>query len=149
MTDQLPIYLDQIASAKENFSAAEWTSKPSPEKWSRQEIMGHLVDSAMHNLKRFYDIKHQVGDYQVVRYPQNELVQLRKYNSGDWSSIFNSLKFLNLEIHNSVSQMGAEDLVKVVIDPDGGVHTAEWLFRDYVAHFEHHIKQIFGPQFIA
>ena len=55
---------------KFNFiSEYEFNSKPAPEKWSRKEVLGHLVDSAQNNLRRFI-----VGQYQQndkIFYDQN------------------------------------------------------------------------------
>ena len=31
----------------------EYLRKPHPEKWSKKEILGHLVDSAQNNIRRF------------------------------------------------------------------------------------------------
>jgi len=35
----------------------ELSYKPNPEKWSKKEILGHLVDSGVNNLKRFTEIQ--------------------------------------------------------------------------------------------
>ena len=63
-------------------------------KWSKKEILGHLVDSAIHNLVRFTEINYLEKPYQHRPYNQNNLVNLNQYqtmNSNDliqlWFSI--------------------------------------------------------------
>ena len=36
-----------------DISSIQWEYKASSEKWSKKEIIGHLIDSAMINLQRF------------------------------------------------------------------------------------------------
>ncbi|HEV8083895.1 MAG TPA: DinB family protein [Chitinophagaceae bacterium] len=31
----------------------EWIHKPNPAKWSKKEVLGHLIDSAQNNIRRF------------------------------------------------------------------------------------------------
>ena len=52
-----------------------------PGKWSRQEILGHLIDSAINNLKRFTDAQVSKGPYQLQPYDQNALVGINQYQS--------------------------------------------------------------------
>ncbi len=35
------------------FSEAESEQRPSPERWTRKEVVGHLIDSASNNHQRF------------------------------------------------------------------------------------------------
>ena len=36
-----------------SISEQEYMRKPNPDKWSKKEILGHLVDSAQNNTRRF------------------------------------------------------------------------------------------------
>ena len=51
--------------------------KPRPEKWSKKETLGHLVDSAQNNIRRF--IVAQYEDTPVILYAQDEWVQCAGY----------------------------------------------------------------------
>src|SRR6202000_446305 len=51
--------------------------KPIPEKWSKKEILGHLVDSAQNNIRRF--LVAQYEDTPVILYNQDKWVDLTNY----------------------------------------------------------------------
>ncbi|MEP3387582.1 MAG: DinB family protein, partial [Reichenbachiella sp.] len=61
MTETLAKQLTQIIKQSqvqfESISEKDWNNKPSPEKWSKKEVLGHLADSAMNNIHRFIRIK--------------------------------------------------------------------------------------------
>jgi len=43
--------------------------KPSPSKWSKKELIGHLIDSAHNNLRRF--IVAQYEEKPLIKYAQD------------------------------------------------------------------------------
>lgn len=48
-------------------------------KWSKKEILGHLTDSAIHNLVRFTEINYLEKPYYHRPYNQIDLVNLNQY----------------------------------------------------------------------
>src|SRR5678816_1955399 len=60
--------------------------KPSANKWSRKEIMGHLIDSASNNHQRF--VRLQIEDHvKLPKYRQNEWVTVQHWQEKDLSLI--------------------------------------------------------------
>jgi hypothetical protein len=53
------------------------------DKWSRKEIVGHLIDSANVNYNRFIRALYK-NDLIFETYPQDEWVVLQDYNNRDW-----------------------------------------------------------------
>ena len=45
--------IQDYSPALRQLSEANFTFKPSPEKWSGKEYMGHLIDSVQNNIRRF------------------------------------------------------------------------------------------------
>ena len=45
--------INQHLSALNNISEEDYAAKPAPNKWSKKEILGHLIDSAQSNIRRF------------------------------------------------------------------------------------------------
>ena len=68
-------YLPQLRSLNETKAAI----KPSPAKWSKKEIIGHLVDSAQNNLRRF--IVAQYEDDPKIIYRQDDWVRINNYQN--------------------------------------------------------------------
>src|SRR6516162_5165522 len=66
-------YSGRLASVREE----DYQLKPSPGKWSKKEILGHLVDSAQNNIRRF--IVAQYEETPVITYSQDAWVALTGY----------------------------------------------------------------------
>lgn len=124
--------------------AEEWLHKPLPGKWSKQEILGHLVDSAINNLKRFTETQILPQPYTVIGYKQVELVQLNQYQQLPLDHIVQLWLALNQQILYVITNIPADKLSCTVIIPSGESKTLGWLIDDYADHFEHHWKQIFS-----
>ena len=116
--------------------------KPAPGKWSKQEILGHLIDSALNNLKRFTDAQYAPQPYQVLRYQQDDCVIINRYQQLPLEHLLQLWSLLNKQIFYVVSNIPADKLAYTIITPAGESKTLEWLAIDYVEHMEHHLKQI-------
>lgn len=122
----------------------KWYYKPLPEKWSKKEILGHLIDSAMTNLRRF--IVTQYTQNQHIVYNQNEWVASQQYQSADLADLVALWKILNSQIARTIEILPEE---KRHFTCDTGktapeLHSIEWLFEDYITHLRHHLNQIFA-----
>ena len=55
--ENIPGEINRIIEESEklfkNFSDDDWNYRSAPNKWSKKEILGHLIDSALTNLRRF------------------------------------------------------------------------------------------------
>lgn len=116
-----------------------------PEKWSKKEILGHLVDSARVNLQRFLEAQHTSAPYIVRRYMQDELVKLNDYQNIPTLEIIQLWKSLNQQIANIFDRIPESELTKrVEIPHEDRVEDLKFIMEDYVIHLEHHVKQISG-----
>ena len=118
--------------------------KTAPGKWSKQEILGHLIDSAINNLKRFTDSQYLPQPYTVIRYSQDDLVVINLYQQLPLEHLLPLWIALNQQIVYVISNIPADKLSYTIIIPSGDSKTLEWLAIDYVEHMEHHLGQIFG-----
>jgi len=71
------------------------SEKTNPEKWSKKEILGHLIDSGINNLQRFTEIQFDEKPYKLESYNQNELVKANQYQGADSDEILNLLQAIN------------------------------------------------------
>ena len=141
---QLEKHIQEVPQHVNQFSPEVLLHKPTPGKWSKQEILGHLIDSAINNLKRFTDIQCFSQPYTVIRYQQDDLVIINRYQQLPLEHMLQLWSVLNKQIVNIISTIPADKLPYTVIIPSGESKTLEWLAIDYVEHMEHHLKQIFG-----
>ena len=107
--------------------------------------MGHLVDSALNNLKRFTEIQFLPQPFKIISYQQNELVQVNNYQDLPLDHLIQLWQSLNSQIIYVVNVIPAEKL-EFKVDPqyeNKEMKTLGWVIADYVAHMEHHFRQIF------
>ncbi len=78
--------------------------KPAPGKWSAKEILGHLIDSAIVNSQRFLNA--QTQDHLLFSgYPQNQYVELQKYQEQEWEQLIQIWKQINIHLKEIVERI--------------------------------------------
>jgi hypothetical protein len=70
--------VDQAARDLSDVDDSAARRKPAPRKWSIKEIVGHLIDSASNNHKRFVEAQAK-DDLICLGYAQDAWVQLQRY----------------------------------------------------------------------
>lgn len=124
----------------------ELRRKPAPEKWSKKEILGHLIDSAANNHHRFVKIQFLPSPFNVDGYAQDDWVEIQKYNEKDSKELVNLWKVYNEQLLFIMQNTPDKNLdLKIEADclSDKG-DTFFILMKDYVDHLDHHLKQIFN-----
>jgi len=120
-----------------------YSQKFSPTKWSRKEVVGHLIDSGQNNLRRFI-----VGQYENephIVYQQDFWVKANSYQNQNRQNVIDLWKLVNLQICAVLSSMPKENYARNC--NTGSLHTIEWLAADYVKHLKHHINQVIAGSF--
>ncbi|KQX00616.1 DinB family protein [Flavobacterium sp. Root420] len=113
-----------------------------PGKWSKKEVLGHLVDSATHNLIRFTEINYLEKPYRHRPYNQIDLVNLNQYQAKEINELTQLWFSLNKQILRIMKSVDEEALDYKIILSDESVIDLRFLMTDYVEHLEHHINQI-------
>lgn len=136
-------HLQQIPALFKKFSEEELLYRSAPGKWSRKEILGHLIDSGINNLKRFTEIQFLPQPYKVIPYRQNELVVVNQYHDLPLEHLLAVWQALNQQIIYVVNAAPQEKLGYVIEPYDSKeMKSLAWIICDYVAHMEHHLKQL-------
>ena len=125
-----------------NFTEEELSYKPASGKWSKKEIIGHLIDSAQNNIRRFIITQYEANPHVV--YAQNEWVDMQNYQQYDSKDLIGLWQLINKHIVVVLRNMPAE---KLQLQCNTGkeqeeLHTIEFLAKDYITHHLHHLKQI-------
>ena len=113
-----------------------------PGKWSKKEVLGHLVDSAVHNLIRFTEINYLEKPYRHRPYNQIDLVNLNQYQTKEINELTQLWFSLNKQILRIMKSVDEEALDYKIILSDESIIDLRFLMTDYVEHLEHHINQI-------
>ena len=121
-----------------NITEDKWSYKPNPSKWSKKEILGHLIDSAQNNIRRFIVAQYEENPHIV--YAQDNWVRMadyKNYNTNDLISLWVLLnKHICIILANTPE--GAEKRVSKTEE----LHSIEWLAQDYNRHLLHHLHQV-------
>jgi hypothetical protein len=145
---RLDNHINDMAGIFQGYSMEELLHKPAPGKWSKQEVLGHLIDSAINNLKRFTEIQFLPQPYKVISYRQNELVAINHYQDLPLAHLLDLWKTLNQQISYVVQNIPTEKF-NYPVDPqydNGEMKSLGWIICDYVAHLEHHLRQLTGNE---
>jgi hypothetical protein len=70
IAEELNTIINKYRSSFQSIDEDEFNFKPSPVKWSKKEILGHLIDSAQNNIRRF--IVAQYEDKPKIVYNQDK-----------------------------------------------------------------------------
>lgn len=122
----------------------EFTAKPLPHKWSRQEVVGHMIDSAQNNLRRFICGQYETEPPAIV-YQQDFWVSANGYQKMQQQDVIQLWRLLNLQVAAVLENMPEENYNKACLTDT--LRSLEWLAVDYVKHMKHHINQIVSGSF--
>lgn len=135
---ELASIIDKYISGLRALSADRYSHKPSPAKWSKKEILGHLIDSAQNNIRRF--IVAQYEDKPKIVYNQDKWVSLTGYQQYNLPDLVQLWWLLNKHISHLLKNISAETAERE--SQSENLHTIKWLAEDYIKHLLHHLHQI-------
>jgi hypothetical protein len=134
-------YTDRLKSLPEN----EVSIKPSPVKWSKKEILGHLIDSAQNNIRRF--IVSQYEENPFIRYNQDKWVSISNYQEYNYTNMVALWQLLNLHIVQ-VLQHYTPEMAKRTCQIEK-LYDMELVATDYIKHLKHHLHQVLDLEPVA
>lgn len=136
----------------ESISAADFQHRPAPEKWSKQEILGHLIDSAYNNHQRFLRAEGQ-GNLVFSGYDQTAWVEKNAYQKREpqelvhtWATVHFHLSRLIAGLPEALlrTQTTEHNFHQISMNgiPEGVPIDLSYLIWDYIDHLEHHLAQL-------
>lgn len=123
-----------------SISETDFNFKPQKEKWSKKEILGHLIDSATNNHHRF--IRGQFENIPIIIYDQNKWNEFGYYQQMNVNQLIRFWTSYNLQLLEFFKLIPPTNLKKECNTGGQSNVTIEWLLNDYVSHLEHHLQQI-------
>ena len=142
--EELRFEIDASYPRLRALTEAEVSAPRADGKWSRKEILGHLIDSAANNHQRF--VRAQMVDaFEWPGYEQNEWVRVHGYRDQTWSELLGLWLALNSLVARVIELVPESKADTRCIIGGGNAVTLEWLMQDYVRHLRHHLAQILKP----
>ncbi|RLQ94591.1 DinB family protein [Falsibacillus albus] len=140
VVERLNHWINVLPDVFSTMSEREISTRPSPTKWSKKEIVGHLCDSAVNNMARFINIQYAEQVYAIQTYDQEQWVAIQHYHDRPLEEIFTLFQSLNKQIAAIIENVPTEKLSNLCDIGNNEQRTLEWLIRDYLDHMEHHIR---------
>ncbi len=130
----------------------DFNLKVSEEKWSKKEVLGHLIDSAINNHRRFI-VATTKNDLIFDGYDQDLWVRMNNYQSRDVEDIIETWSSMNFNIFVLLEGLTDEQLHrtttehrfhKMAMRPVAYEASSSlgFLIEDYLYHMEYHLSAI-------
>lgn len=142
--------LEELLTITEEYisksSDAELNLKANPDIWSKKEIIGHLIDSGINNIRRFTAIQFEKEPFRIKPMKQIELVKVNDYQNSEMEELLAFLMSINIRIKKLMMLQNTQTLAtRIELYTKGNMSDLRYLMEDYVAHFEQHVNQILKP----
>ncbi len=145
IADQVDSLVEEVSALLTPERVRDWHTKPTPTRWSKAEVLGHLADSALHNLSRLVR-----GTYETdftLTYAQNEWVRAQRYQQTSVPTTAEWWRLLNRQLPQVLRHYPTERrLARCDIGQQGPAWaTMEEVAHAYLAHLRHHLRQLELP----
>lgn len=139
---ELQQIIDECVPGLEQYAENDFALKSSPNKWSKQEILGHLIDSAHSNMRRFIVTQYESEPH--VTYDQDFWVSINGYQNMEKDEVILLWKLLNEQICRVLNRTPESAYMKECNTGKtiNEFHTLQFLAEDYVRHLKYHMHQI-------
>jgi len=135
-------YTPRLAALREEV----FLQKTDPAKWSKKEILGHLVDSAQNNIRRF--VVAQYEEHPSIGYNQDQWVNAANYQQYDTPDLLTLWNLLNKHICRLLRHMPAGVELRECKAPNE-LRSIAWLAADYNKHLLHHLHHLLNMDPVA
>ena len=135
---QLEELVNEYTPLMKAISPDNMNYKPALNKWSKKEIIGHLVDSALTNSRRFVVAQYEEAPHIV--YAQDEWVIASAYQDYNSDDLIQLWVLINKHICKILTKMPEHLWNRTCMTKE--LHTLEWLAEDYIKHLKHHMHVV-------
>ena len=149
-TDQTPFRLvaaelrrtiDGALPKLRDISVAQAEQAPAPGKWSPQQVIGHLIDSASNNHQRFVRAQ-EASPLVFPAYAQEHWVRCQHYEDGAWDDLTALWHAYNHHLAHVIEHIPEHCRDVQCLVGTYPAATLGFLAHDYVVHLRHHLNQI-------
>ena len=141
LSNKLIVLCDTVPDKLRRISDTDFSNKPFPDKWSKKELVGHLIDSAANNHQRFVRTQFETP---AIFYEQDLWVSVQQYQKENIENLISLWEHYNRHLAHIIKNVPDNYLAKTTTGRDGKAYTLLFIIEDYISHLEHHLKQIFS-----
>jgi hypothetical protein len=138
--DRLAVLLEEVPARLLAVSEAQASAPVAGMRWSRKELVGHLIDSAGNNHQRFVRSQYQT-EMSFPRYVQDEWIAAQGYRDRPWSELVELWRLYNRHLLHVMRRVPPAAFGNVCVVAADEPSTLWHHMTDYVVHLEHHLQQ--------
>lgn len=143
VAQELVAIFERVTPLLENLAADPMlATRAVPTKWCRQEILGHLIDSAGNNQQKFVRLM-QDSTVDFPGYRQDDWVRVQGWQTADWKNMVGLWAAYNRHLAHLIANVRPECLNHTIRIDGAEPVTLAFVMSDYVEHLKHHLRQIF------
>jgi DinB superfamily len=134
----------RLASAEADLKViteVEATENYRKDAWTRKQILGHLIDSAINNHVRFV-VAALDGEYTGPAYHSQGWVEMHDYANMLWSELVELWRAHNALLTRVVGQVPEDKLLAPCRIGNDQPVTLRYVIEDYLHHMDGHITEI-------
>ena len=148
VTEELDSIVSEFVAKISAISEKDFAAKPLPNKWSKKEVLGHLIDSAQNNLRRFICGQYESTPPHII-YEQDFWVSANAYGQAKSEHVIQLWQLINMRLCDVLNAMPPGNCNKNCNTgrTSEQLRSLEWLAEDYVKHMKHHLNQIIPNSF--
>ncbi|MBN2241745.1 MAG: DinB family protein [Acidobacteria bacterium] len=124
-----------------SLTPGEASFKENSDRWSKKEILGHLIDSAANNHQRFVRAGYNTAA-DFPPYSQNDWVRIQKYSESEWKDLIALWSAYNLHLCHIIERLPGEALSAPCNIGREEPVSLEFVVKDYLRHLKHHVEVI-------
>jgi hypothetical protein len=143
-TDLAGELLSLVEAASESLrriDGPEASLSSAPGTWSKKEILGHLLDSAVNNHHRFVRAQ-QVKELTFPAYAQEHWVSSQGYAERPWEELVDLWRLYNRHLAHVISLIPDESLAVICMIGTNEPVSLDYLIEDYLVHMRHHLQEL-------
>jgi hypothetical protein len=137
-TNRLSWLIEHIPPLLNTLSEDDFSDKLNLDKWSKKQILGHLIDSATNNHQRF--VRVQFEDVPTITYNSDDWVETSKYQQMNSKHLLLFWTLYNQHLVELIKRIPDDKLLREC--NTHSTHTLLWLIEDYIRHLEDHLHQM-------
>jgi hypothetical protein len=133
--------VDRVSAVLRELDEREASQPRGAGRWTKREILGHLIDSAANNHQRFVRAQF-TSPFTWPGYEQDTWVAVHGYRDRAWAELVELWAALNRHVAAVIERVPAEKLATPCTIGGEGPASLEWWMRDYLRHLRHHLAQL-------
>ena len=151
LAEDLRRTVEAAAARLAQLSEAQACRPRAPGKWCPKQVLGHLIDSACNNHRRFVLARNQ-EDLVFAGYDEKAWAAAQDFEHADWSELVELWRLYNLHLARVIELTPSEiaqrprwphalNQIAWRTLPADRPATLAYFMRDYVGHLRHHLGQ--------